>query len=54
VFVRKYFSLFGAVIAVRHIHGSQADTDLIEVEFATLAFLERALLKEVVSGVLPT
>ena len=28
--------------------------DLIEVEFATLAFLERALLKEIVSGVFPT
>ena len=27
---------------------------MIEIEFATLAFLERALLKEVASGVFPT
>jgi hypothetical protein len=53
-FARKHFSLFGAVISVRHVHSNQADDDDVEVEYATSAFLERALLKEVVSGVYPT
>ena len=53
-FARKYFSLSGAVIAVHHIQKGNVDLDEIRVEFATLAFLERALLKEVAPGIFPT
>ena len=50
-FACKHFSLFGVVIAVQYAHGSHAD---VEVEFAMLVFLGRALLREVASGVFPT
>jgi hypothetical protein len=53
-FARKFFSCSGAVVAVRHIRKGNVDQDEIEVEFATLAFLEKALLKEVASGIFPT
>jgi RNA recognition motif. (a.k.a. RRM, RBD, or RNP domain) len=51
--VRKYFSLSGAVIAVRHVRKDQVDDDVFEVEFATEAFLEKALMKEIAPGIFP-
>ena len=51
--VRKYFSLSGAVIAVRHVRKDQVDEDVFEVEFATAAFLEKALMKEIAPGIFP-
>ena len=53
-FARKHFSLFGAVVAVHHICGEHVEDNVVEVEYAGQAFLEHALLKEVVSGVYPT
>ena len=42
------------MVTIRHVQGDYVDADLVEVEYATLAFLEWALLKEVVNGVYPT
>jgi len=41
-------------VGIRHVHGDQVDDGLIEVEYATHAFSERVLLKEVTDGIFPT
>ena len=42
------------MVAIRHVRGEQVDDDVVEVEYATQAFLEQALMKEVASGAYPT
>jgi hypothetical protein len=42
------------VVGICHVHGDQVEDGLIEVEYATQVFLERALLEEVADSVFPT
>lgn len=52
-YVCKYFSLCGAIIAVQHVQKEYIDDDVIEIEFASAAFLKKALKKEIAPGVIP-
>ena len=42
------------MVSICHVHGDQVEDGLIEVEYATQVFLERALLEEVTDSVFPT